>query len=187
MKTLSMNSDAAASKPFRYTPTAVALHWLLAILLIGMIGVGWTMVSIEDEPGSGLFFSLHKSVGIFIFALVAGRVIWRLGHPPATLPVSVPAWQETASRVSHRLLYATMIAMPLLGLMGSAFSKSGIEFFGLSVPRAVAPNHDLAEALFTAHSVVAWVLVALIAVHVLAALKHLIVDRDGVFQRMWFQ
>ena len=181
-----MNSDAAASKPFRHTPTAVALHWLLAILLISMIGLGWYMMSIEDEPGSEWLFSLHKSVGIVILPLVAWRAIWRLWHPPAPLPVSVPAWQTTASRVSHRLLYAAMIAMPLLGLMGSALSKSGIAFFGLSIPRAVAPNHDLAEALFTAHSVVAWALVALIAVHVIAAFKHLIVDRDGVFQRMWF-
>lgn len=186
MKTLSMNSDATASKPLRYTPTAVVLHWLLAILLIGMFGVGWYMVSIEDEPGTGWFFSLHKSVGIVILALVVWRAIWRLGHPPVPLPVSVPAWQETASRVSHRLLYAAMIAMPLLGLMGSAFSHSGIEFFGLSIARAVAPNPDLAEAFLTAHSVVALALVALIAVHVLAALKHLIVNRDGVFRRMWF-
>ena len=186
MKTLSMNSDTAASKPFRYTPTAVALHWLLAILLIGMIGVGWYMMSIEDEPGSEWLFSLHKSVGSVILALVAWRALWRLWHPPVPLPVSVPAWQTTASRVSHRLLYAAMIAMPLLGLMGSALSKSGIAFFGLSIPRAVAPNHDLAEALFTAHSVVAWALAALITVHVIAAFKHLIVNRDGVFQRMWF-
>ena len=84
------------------------------------------------------------------------------------------------------MLYAAMIAMPLLGLTGSAFSKGGIEFFGFAVPRAVAPNHDLAEALLAAHSVVAWALVALLSVDVLAALKHLIVNRDGVFQRMWF-
>ena len=186
MKTLPMNSDAAESKISRYTTTAMALHWSLAILLIGMIGVGWYMVSIEDEPGSGRLFSLHKSFGIVVLALVAWRAIWRLWHPPAPLPASVPAWQTTASRVSHRLLYATMIVMPLLGLAGSAFSKSGIEFLGVAIPRAVAPNHDLAEALFTAHSVVAWALVALISVHVLAALKHLIVNRDGVFQRMWF-
>ena len=178
--------DAAPSQTLRYSSTAAALHWLLAILLVGMIGVGWYMLSIEDQPGSGQLFSLHKSVGIVVLALVGWRLTWRLGHPPAPLPVSVPAWQERASKASHRLLYAAMITMPLLGLAGAAFSKSGIEFFGLSIPRAAAPNHDLADAFFTAHSVVAWVLVALIAVHVLAALKHLIVNRDGVFQRMWF-
>ena len=183
---MSTNSDAIPGKALRYSSTAVALHWLIAILLIGMIGVGWYMMSIEDEPGSGKFFTLHKSTGLVVLALVAWRLTWRLGHPPAPLPVSVPAWQERASKASHRLLYAAMIAMPLLGLSGAALSKSGIEFFGLSIPRVAAPNHDLAEAFFTAHSVVAWVLVALIALHVLAALKHLIVDRDGVFQRMWF-
>ena len=180
------HSDVAPSETSRYSSVALALHWLLAILLVGMIGVGWYMLSIEDEPGSGRLFTLHKSVGIVVLALVVWRLSWRLGHPPAPLPVSVPAWQERASKASHRLLYAAMIAMPLLGLTGSAFSKSGIEFVGLSIPRIAAPNHDLAEAFFTAHSVVAWVLVALISIHVLAALKHLIVDRDGVFQRMWF-
>lgn len=180
-------SNITSSQRQRYTSTAVALHWLLAILLIGMIGVGWYMLSIEDEPGSGQLFTLHKSVGIIVLALVVWRLTWRIGHAPAPLPLSVPAWQDTASRASHRLLYAAMIVMPLLGLAGSAYSKRGVEFFGLSVPRAVAPNQDLAETFFTAHSVVAWVLVALIAVHVLAALKHLIVNRDGVFQRMWFR
>ena len=181
------NPATTSSKPLRYSPTAVALHWLLAILLIGLIGVGWYMLSIEDEPGSGQFFTLHKSIGIVVLALVVWRLTWRLGHAPAPLPLSVPVWQEIAFRASHRLLYAAMIAMPLLGLAGSAYSKSGIEFFGLSVPRAVTPNHDLAEAFFTAHSVVAWGLVALVAVHVLAALKHLIINRDDVFQQMWFR
>ena len=183
---MSTNPDTAPSKTSPYSSTAVALHWLLAILLVGMIGFGWYMMSIEDEPGSGKFFTLHKSTGLVVLALVAWRLAWRLGHPPAPLPLSVPAWQERASKASHRLLYATMIAMPLLGLSGATLSKSGIEFFGLSIPRFAAPNHDLAEAFFAAHSVVAWVLVALIALHVLAALKHLLVDREGVFQRMWF-
>ncbi len=184
--TMPTNLATPSNPSSRYSPTAVALHWLLAILLIGMVGVGWYMMSIEDEPGSGLFFTLHKSTGIIVFALVLWRLTWRLGHPPAPLPLSVPAWQRTASRASHRVLYAIMIAMPLLGLTGAAYSKSGIEFFGLSISRWVAPDHDLAEVFFTAHSVVAWVLVALVAIHVLAALKHLLVNRDGVFQRMWF-
>ena len=136
------------------------------ILLIGMIGVDWTMVSTEDEPGCGWFFSLHKSVEIVILALVACRTIWRLRHPPVPLPVSVPAWQETPSKVSPRLLYAAMIAMPLLGLMGSAFSQRGLEHFDDSLARAIAPNHCLVEALFTAQAVVAWALVAPISVQV---------------------
>lgn len=182
---MSTNAQPMPDTTRRYATTAVALHWLLAILLVGMIGVGWYMMSIEDEPGSDKFFTLHKSIGLVVLALVAWRLTWRLGHSPAPLPERVPAWQRRASKASHRLLYAAMIAMPL-GLSGAALSKRGIEFFGLSIPRVAAPNHDLAEAFFNAHSVVAWILVALIAIHVLAALKHLIVDRDGVFQRMWF-
>ncbi len=183
---MSTTFESAADKTPRYSSTAMVLHWLLAILLVSMIGVGWYMMSIEDEPGAGWFFVLHKSVGIVVFALVAWRLTWRLLHPPPPLPASVPAWQERVAKASHRLLYAAMIAMPLIGLTGAAFSKSGVAFFGLAIPRLVAPNHDLAEVFFGAHSVVAWILVALMALHVAAALKHLIVDKDGVFQRMWF-
>lgn len=169
-----------------YAPLAVLLHWSLAVLLIGMTALGWYMTAIEDEPGSAWFFNLHKSIGLVIAALVLLRLVWRLGHRPADLPASVPPWQARASRATHRLLYAAMVAMPAFGITGSLLSKNGIAFFGTSLPRVFAANHDLAEIFYSAHSVTAWLLVGLIALHVSAGLKHLLIDRDGVFQRMWF-
>lgn len=168
-----------------YAPLAVLLHWTLAVLIIGMIGLGWYMMEIEDDPGSAWFFNLHKSIGLVIAALVLLRLVWRLGHPPAPLPVSVPAWQAAASKAGHWLLYAAMIAMPAFGIIGSLLSKKGIVFFGAPLPRVFEANHDLAEIFFGAHSVTTWILVGLVCVHALAGLKHLLVDRDGVFQRMW--
>lgn len=90
-----------------------------------------------------------------------------------------------ASRISHGSLYAAMLAMPLAGLAGSMFSTSGAVFFGVTIPRIVAPDKSISELLYSAHSAIAWILVALIALHVLAALKHLFVNKDQVFQRMW--
>ncbi|MDB5775107.1 MAG: putative cytochrome [Herbaspirillum sp.] len=170
----------------RYAPVAILLHWLLAILIIAMIGIGWYMMSIERDPNSGWYFNLHKSIGILVAALVALRVIWRLGHKPPALPASVANWQATAAKATHYLLYLAMIAMPAVGILGALLTKKGIVFFGLEVPRLMAPNHDLAETFFGAHSVIAWILVGLIGLHVLAALKHAAIDKDGVFQRMWF-
>ena len=169
-----------------YTGTSRVLHWSVTILIFGMFALGWYMTAIEDDPGSDWYFLLHKSIGIIVILLVLTRLFWRFGNQPAKLPGQLPRWQVIASKISHWLLYGTMIAMPLAGLTGSLLSKNGLAFFGLQLPRVFAPNHDLSEFFFSAHSTIAWVLVGLISLHVLAALKHLLINKDGVFQRMWF-
>lgn len=169
-----------------YAPLAILLHWTLAVLIIGMVALGWYMLEIEDDPGSAWYFNLHQSIGLVIAGLVLLRLVWRLGHPPGPLPASVPSWQAKVSRATHGLLYAAMVAMPTFGIIGSLLSKNGIVFFGTALPRVFEANHDLAETFFEAHSFTAWILVALVSLHVLAGLKHLLVDKDGVFQRMWF-
>ena len=183
-----MRSPQALStvRPASYAPLAILLHWTLAILIIGMIPLGWYMMSIEDDPGSAWYFNLHKSIGLIIAGLVLLRLVWRLGHQPAPLPASIPPWQVSASKAGHGLLYAAMIAMPFFGIVGSMLSKKDFLFFGILLPRVFEPNHDLAEIFFGAHSVTTWILVGLISLHALAGLKHLVIDRDGVFQRMWF-
>jgi cytochrome b561 len=183
---MTSNYSAAMGKTSPYAPIAVFLHWVLAILFFAMIGLGWYMMSIEDEPGSGWYFDLHKSLGIVAAVLILVRAAWRLANTPDALPFNVARWQAAGSRAIHRLLYVAMVAMPLVGIAGAMLSKSGVIFFGSTMPRLFTPNHDLAEIFFTAHSIVAWALVGLISIHVLAALKHLVIDKDGVFQRMWF-
>ncbi|CDS50041.1 Cytochrome B561 [Polaromonas sp. CG9_12] len=173
-----------SSKP--YASLAVLLHWTLAVLIIGMVALGWYMTEIEDDPGSAWFFTLHKSIGLVIAGLVLLRLVWRLGHLPEPLPARLPSWQVNASRATHGLLYAAMLAMPTFGIVGSLLSKKGIVFFGLPLPRVFQANHDLAETFFNAHSFTTWILVVLVSLHVLAGLKHLVIDKDGVFQRMWF-
>jgi cytochrome b561 len=171
---------------WRYATPAILLHWLLALLVTGMMGLGWYMMSIEDEPNSGWYFDLHKSVGLLVVALVLLRLLWRAGNRPEKLPASLPQWQVRAAAITHWLLYTCLIVMPLAGLIGAALSKHGIAFFGLALPVLVAPNHDLSEQFFDIHSTVAWVLTGLVALHVASAIKHAMVDHDGVFKRMWF-
>ena len=182
-----MNTLTQKTPAFVYTRTARALHWLMAILIAGMLALGWYMLSIENDPGSDWYFTLHKSIGIVVLILAVLRLLWRSGHAPAALPVQVPRWQVKASKLSHWALYGLMFAMPVAGLTGALLSKDGVTFFGVQLPRLLAPNHDLAELFFSAHAVIAWALVAVISLHVLAALKHLLLDKDGVFQRMWLR
>ena len=170
---------------WHYTRTAVWLHWSLAVLLAAQTSLGWYMLSIEDDPGSGRYFWLHKSTGLVIATLVVVRIFWRLTHPRAPLPDNVATWESRLAWTSQALLYVVMVLMPAAGLLGAGYSKSGVPFFGLMLPRWAAPDHDLAERFFGIHSILAWVLVALVALHVLGAFKHLLLDRDGVFRRMW--
>lgn len=182
-----MSTDTfTVEKAAQYSAFAIFLHWVMAILIMGTIVLGWYMTSISDDPGSDWYFNLHKSIGIIIALLVLVRLAWRFGHTPAALPDSVPKWQKKTSRAVHWMLYICIVLMPILGLTGALFSRSGVVFFGLTVPRILGPDRALTELFLSAHVVVSWILVALICIHVLAGLKHLLINRDGVFQRMWF-
>ncbi len=185
MADLGLNS-AETSASWKYATPALLLHWLLAVLIVSMVGVGWYMMSIEDEPGSDWYFDIHKSFGILVFGLVALRIVWRATHRPAPLPASLPKWQVRLSHLTQWGLYACMILMPILGFLGALYSKSGIAFFGARFPSWTVPNHDTSELFFGLHSALAWVLVGLVALHAAGGLKHLLMDKDGVFQRMWF-
>ena len=185
-----MKNDALnptpATREWHYAPPAILLHWLLALLIAGMASLGWYMMSIEDSPGADTWFNLHKSVGLIVFTLVLLRSAWRLTHRPATLPASVPRWEVRLSSVVQRLLYACMILLPIAGFLGASYSKEGVAFFGTSLPSWAVADHDMAEVFFSIHETLAWTLVALIALHAAGGLKHLLVNRDKVFQRMWF-
>lgn len=164
----------------------MVLHWTLALILAAMAGLGWFMMAIEDDPGSVWYFDLHKSFGLVFAALVALRLVWRLTHRPEALPANLSAWQLRLAHWTQFLLYMLMVLMPLTGYLGASYSKKGVRFFGINTPHWAWPNHDLAEQFYGIHSLLIWVIVALVVLHVVGALKHLLMDKDAVFQRMWF-
>lgn len=178
-----MNSNAAG----RYTKVAVALHWIVVVLVLTLIGLGWYMTDIpRGTPERSFFYNLHKSIGLTTAIVVFVRLWWRAKNPPPPLPASVPAWQVQASRISHALLYVCLVMMPIAGFSASQFTKYGVTYFGLfKIPPMGPENKDVYELLQGVHEVTAGVLAVLIVIHVAAALKHLIVDKDGVFNRMW--
>jgi len=175
----------AAAPGWRYAPAALALHWLMAVLIAAQATLGVYMMSIEDEPGADRYFGLHMSIGLVVFVLVLARLAWRLNHPPAQLPASMPKWEVATALTVHRLMYACMILLPVTGFLGASYSKSGVALFGLHVPAWRVPDRDTSELFFGIHQTLVGILVALIVVHSLAAFKHLLVDKDRVFQRMW--
>ena len=184
-----MNAGSADVTPKSptYTSTAVILHWVSGMALLGMLGLGWTMTWIEDQPGSGWYFDLHKSLGVLVGLLILMRWLWRATHRAHPYPRSMARWQIKAAKASHGLLYLTMLAMPLLGLAGADLSQDGLAVFGRAIAQPLGVHKFASELLFSLHSAAAWVLVGLVVMHVGAAWMHLRVSRDGVFERMWLR
>jgi cytochrome b561 len=169
-----------------YSRTAIFLHWVLAALLLGQIAFGWYLEEIpRGTPARSIYVNFHKSIGMMLGLLILFRSYWRLTHPAPELPLSRPAWERTAARVSHWALYACMLIMPLSGYIASNFSKWGVNFFNaVKLPPWGVESEGVYNALNTTHIVTSYLLVVLITIHVLGALRHLML-RDGIFNRMW--
>ena len=186
--------SAATERQQRYTAVAIALHWAIALLIIGMIAVGWIMSDMAGGPGSPkiAIIQIHKSIGITILLLTIARIAWRLMNPPPAEP-PMPKWQATLASSVHVLLYALMIIMPLTGwIMASAeISQHDTRFFGTvemyvpGIPSLPAETQKgIADVTENLHSKLAWVIIGLLVLHVAGALKHHFVDKDGLIARM---
>ena len=171
-----------------YTPTAKLLHWLVA----GMVVVQFVLAKLADLAGDAdsavrelALLANHKSVGITILAFVIVRLVWRRMNPPPALPATMPKWQLTASHVSHWSLYILLIAMPVTGWLMSSASAYSVSWFNLfQLPDFVASDPALKDVFKDAHELVGKLLVLVAIIHVIAAVKHALIDKDGVLQRM---
>ncbi len=163
--------------------TARVLHWLMAAMILTMLFVGVTMVaSLQWRPA---LIDLHRPLGIAILLLAVVRLVNRVRHRPPPLPADLPAWQAAAAHASHWVLYALMLTMPLIGwAMLSAGGYPIVMWSGVHLPAIVPHDPALYAALRNAHSLLAYVLFATVVAHLSAALFHLWVRRDGVFQAM---
>jgi cytochrome b561 len=167
-----------------YTRVAIAAHWLLALLIALNFSLGVYMHELPMSPQRLKLFNWHKWAGITILALSALRLLWRLRHaPPPDAPM--PAWQRRAAHAVHRLLYVLFFAVPLAGWGYSSASGFPVVWFGvLPLPDWVPVDKTWADALKAAHKGLAGALGVLVLVHVAAALKHQLIDRDSVLRRM---
>ncbi|GHA98591.1 hypothetical protein GCM10009069_21890 [Algimonas arctica] len=178
----------AASTVNRYTTVAIVLHWAIALMIIGLILFGLLMTQ-EWVPNRFAIYQWHKSIGITVLILSALRLMWRLTHRPPALPASMPLWQRNASHATHGLFYALMIVMPLLGWAMVSASELPIPtvLYGLvGLPDMPGvPESEAVEGRFRLlHEIGAKLFIALIVLHVGAALKHHFKDKDDVLRRM---
>jgi cytochrome b561 len=171
--------------PARFTRTAIALHWLVAVLIIGNLSFGLYIVDLDFSPAKLRYFSWHKWVGVTVFMLVTIRLLWRLTHPAPALPASMPAWEKRAAHASHVLLYVLFFAAPLSGWLFSSAAGFQTVYLGqFPIPDLLQKNKEVADVLKFVHRGVNYTMGAVIALHTAAALKHHFVERDDVLVRM---
>lgn len=169
-----------------YTRTAIAFHWLIALLIIGAFTMGTIMADMPGiTPTKLRYYSWHKWAGVTILGLAAARLLWRLSHRPPVYPATMPAWQVSAANGLHAALYVLMFAIPLSGYFYTLAAGVPVVYFGLvQLPVLIEPNAELKPILKGLHYWLNMGLLACVAAHVGAALKHLLIDRDGIMQRM---
>jgi cytochrome b561 len=170
----------------RYSRTAILLHWLIALLIIGAFTMGLVMTDIPGiTPTKLKYYSWHKWAGVTVLALAALRLLWRLRHRAPAYPATMKSWEKTAAHSLHSLLYVLMFAVPLSGYFYTLAAGVPVVWFGLfKLPVLIAPNPELKPVLKALHYWLNMGLAASVGLHIAAAFKHVLVDRDGVMKRM---
>jgi cytochrome b561 len=172
-----------------YTKTAMWLHWVMAVMIIGLVVLGLNFDNIPREY-KPLAYMLHKSFGMTILALTLVRIWWRITHRPPAPVEGLRPLEVRAARLGHLAFYGLMLALPLSGwVMSSAYGKYPTVIFGLfEVPHIPFPDgmkRSIGKNARQAHEIMGvYVITALFALHVLAALKHQYIDKVKLLQRM---
>ncbi|MDT0575611.1 cytochrome b [Croceicoccus sp. F390] len=170
----------------RYNNGAVALHWLIAVLILTQLYIGFVFAGMERGPQSMQWFSWHKTFGVLILVLSMVRLGWRLAHPPPPFPDTMPRWERLAAVWNHRLFYFLLFALPLTGLATISAGGGGTTELLAGIPFPLIPGiPDAAgDTLGETHEVLVFVFIALLVLHVAAAIKLQFVDRSRAAGRM---
>jgi len=169
----------------RYSTPAIVLHWLVALLIFVAFPLGLYMADLPFSPEKLKLFSYHKWIGVTVFTLAALRVAWRLTHTPPPLPASVADWQRRASAIVHGLLYLLILVVPISGwLMSSAKGVQTVWFGVLPLPDLIGKDKALGHLLAEVHETLNYAMLALVVLHLAAALQHHFIERQPFLQRM---
>ena len=175
-----------AQSPLRYAPLTRSLHWIVALMVLAMLPIGGIMLQEGlARPTQNLLFILHKNGGVIVLVLVLLRIVWRLVRPAPPLPAQMPNWQKRAAHAGHLALYALLLVMAISGYVRVRAGGFPIEMLdAMGIPPMVPRSQDLAQFAKEVHANARFALLAVIGVHVGAALHHAL-RRDGVFGRIW--
>ena len=160
------------------------LLWAMALAVLSMFPLAWWMTELPLGLQKLQAYTWHKSIGVTILALATVRLIWRLINPRPRY-LGAPGWQPKLAAAVHLLLYVCLFAMPLLGWFGSAAANTPVIVFGVVIlPQPMAPDRGLADFFAETHEALSMLLLTLVALHVLGALKHHLIDRNDTLRRM---
>ncbi len=178
------SSSHSAGNTTRYGSVARLLHWTVVLLLVGEYALAWLMPDIRKGTQPNGLIAWHLFVGPLILAVMLLRLGWRsaVGAPE---PHPGVAWQELASKLTHGLLYALLLVLPLLGWINASTRGWSIHLLGIPLPALASQGSTVGHDLGEWHSTLAYVVLGLIGLHVSAALYHHWVRKDGLLARMW--
>jgi cytochrome b561 len=177
-------------KPDRYPLVWRVLHWLIALMVLTLLVVGFWMVSRSEadlwDALTGNLYASHKAIGFSVLWLMVLRLVIRITRRPPEYPESVSSGIKKLAASTHHLMYLLLFAIPLLGWAGVTAYPALIVAGGVYLPAmpGIPEDQALAKQLFSIHGTLAIVLCVLIAIHIAGALKHLLINKDGVFERM---
>lgn len=168
-----------------YSLTARVLHWLIAVIVIGMVPGGVYMANADQGPAQDLLFHLHRSFGVVLLPLMLVRLIYRLRNPPPPLPRDIPAAQRAVAHAVHGALYALLIVQPIVGWIATSAYRAPILVFWLfELPPIWPVDRAFSDGMFVVHRILGFVIAILALMHIGAALYHHFVRKDGLLTRM---
>lgn len=169
-----------------YGLAAKGFHWIIAVLILGLLPMGLMMGGLENSPFKFQIYGLHKSFGLTVLFLGIARIVWRFVSPPPDHLETHAHWEVTLAGAAHFWLYVCIIGIPLSGWLMSSAGEFPVPFFGFQMPYLVGKDEGMAGLYARAHEVLAYTLLFVLALHIAGALKHHVIDRDLTLQRMTF-
>lgn len=167
----------------RFGSIAIILHWVMALLIIGLLALGLYMVRLPLSLDKLKFYGWHKECGLLVLFLVFFRLIWRLGNETPAL--ALPRLEKIAALSMHWALYVLLFAMPITGWFMTSAAGFPVSFFGLfTVPNLIAPDEQARIFFAWVHEWLAYALITAVCLHTLAALKHHFINKDDILRRM---
>lgn len=193
-------------EPTRYSTVAVLLHWIIAICIFAMLGLGWFMSDLPKDAPKQLaydlfnlgiytwdlakeasprtfYFGLHKSIGVTLLAFIVLRLFWRITHKPPAMLSSYSVMERKLATAAHHILYLLMLMIPVSGLVMAAASKYGVKWFEIKIIPGL-DNAGLRDAFHEVHEITTLILTIVLLLHIAGALKHKFIDKDDTMKRM---